>query len=77
MTPGDQVAVGLLVLVVGGLLLAGLKPLFAYTIDAIAGAIVKSINGQLGLAELREDVAGLKTQVENLEGQLEVILTDL
>lgn len=77
MTTGEQVIVGMVVLVVGGLLLAGLKPLFAYTIDAIAAAIVKSINGQLGLTELKHDVSDLRTQVENLEGQLEVILTDL
>lgn len=77
MTPLQQVFVGVAILVLGGLLLTGLKWLVAYTVNAIARAIVKAINGQLGLDALRSDVSDLKVQFVNIEQQFEKILTDL
>lgn len=79
----DQVIVGILIVVGGGLLLAGGKWLLSYTTTAVASAIVKSINGQLGLDEIRADIAGLRDDVKlaatdrrNLQQQLERILTE-
>lgn len=53
------------------------KRMVNYVIDAVARAIVKSINGQLGLDEIRDDVRLLKTQVGDTQRQLEIILTDI
>ena len=39
--------------------------------------IIEAINGSLGLTDLKDEVAGLSIQFQNLEGQFEVILTDL
>jgi hypothetical protein len=75
--PGLEPLIAITIIVVGGLVLSFGKRALMYVIDALAAALVKSINGQLGLDGIRKDVSGLKVQVENLEGQLEQILTDL
>lgn len=74
--PFDNLAEGFWILLVILLLVRG-KRLVNYIVDAIARAIVKSINGQLGLDGIRNDVSSLKVQVGDLEKQLEVILTDI
>lgn len=60
-----------------GILIPLVRFLMVSLAKALAVYIVKAINGQLGLDGIREDVTVLKGQVENLEGQLEAILTDL
>lgn len=91
MTPADQIVTGITVLVAGGLLLAILRWTFSRVIAAVGDALIVHINGSLGLDGIREDMAEMKTQtqnlqgqlaglnaqVHNLEGQLEIILTDL
>lgn len=80
--------------VIAGLLVIVLTPfakhlgnfLWRWTVqkplETFAKAIVKEINGQLGLPLIREDIQGVKadvsevkTQVTNLEGQIEPFLT--
>lgn len=77
MPPGTELAVGIGIVVIGGLVLYFGKRTLDYVVDAVASKIVLSINGQLGLDGIRQDVSSLKVQVGDLEGQLEVILTDL
>lgn len=74
--PFADVTDGLLILVGLVLLIRG-KRMVNYVIDATARALVKSINGQLGLDGIREDVQLLKVQVGDTQRQLEIILTDL
>lgn len=62
MGAGEQIAV----IILGGIGLFALRWLFAWGIQALAKAIVKSINGQLGLNELRNDVSELKRQFEQI-----------
>ena len=71
----SELGVGVLIVVGGGLLLAGGKWLLTFMTKAIASAIVTAINGQLGLDGIRDNVSTLQTQVKNLQGQLEAILT--
>lgn len=83
--PFDSLAEGLLVVVVLIVLVRG-RRMANYVIDAVAQALIKSINGGLGLDGIRDDIAHMKrqvgevgvlrTQVENLEGQIEVLLTE-
>lgn len=83
MTGVEQVVIGIFILVVGGLLLAGARKGMDYLSDAVAAKLVKSINGQLGLDKVRDDIAELKDEVhaaatdrKNLQQQLEALLTD-
>jgi hypothetical protein len=64
-------------LIIGPTAAALTIPASKFVVKAVAAAIVKEINGSLGLDGIRNDVSLLKGQVQNLEGQLEVILTDL
>ena len=79
--------------VVAGVIVAVLSPLAKMVFDwmlhgfaryvakslarFIVADLVKEINGSLGLTDLKDEVAGLSIQFKNLEGQFEVILTDL
>jgi hypothetical protein len=74
-------------IVVAGVLVVVLTPfakhfgnfLYLWTVqkplETIAKAIVREINGQLGLPLIREDISEVKTQVVNLEQQIEPFLT--
>lgn len=83
--PFDSISEGLLVIVILILLVRG-KRMVNYAFDAVGDKIVKSINGGLGLDGIRkdieamkgqmEDVADLRIQIENLEGQIEPLITD-
>lgn len=82
LTVPDQI----LVIILGGLGLVLLRKTVIWSIGALAEAIVTAINGKLGLDEIRADVAALsrrvdnvpelRAQIENLEGQLEALLTE-
>lgn len=82
LTVPDQI----LVIILGGIGLFILRQIVVWSISALASAIVTAINGQLGLDEIRSDVASLtkrvdnvpelRAQIENLEGQLEALLTE-
>ncbi len=82
LTVPDQI----LVVILGGLGLVLLRKVVIWSIGALADAIVTAINGKLGLDAIRSDVAALtkrvdnvpelRAQIENLEGQLEALLTE-
>lgn len=66
MSVPDQIVV----IIAGGLGLLILRWMFVWSVQALAKAIVKAINGQLGLDEIRNDVTLLKGQVVNLESEI-------
>lgn len=73
----------LLVLIVAPVAVALLIPFTKWSLGVLAKAIVKEINGQLGLTDLRREVKELKQDVQaaaldrkNLAQQLEAILVD-
>lgn len=76
----------ILVIILGGLGLFILRQVVVWSIGALASALVTAINGQLGLDAIRRDVTSMKrkiedvpemrTQIENLEGQLESIINE-
>lgn len=74
--PFEGLSDAVLVIIALLLLVRG-KRMVNYVIDATARALVKSINGQLGLDGIRDDVQMLKVQVGDTQRQLEIILTDL
>lgn len=83
--PFESLSDALLVIIALLLIVRG-KRMVNYVVDATAKALVKSINGQLGLDGIRDDIAHMKRQVsevpdlrlqiQNLEGQIEAKLTD-
>jgi len=72
MTPGEQILVGLIVLVGGGLLLALLKVASAYVTSAIAAQVVDKIGDNLQerwRADMDEKLAPINEELQYNGGQ--------